>query len=464
MPFLTFSQQRRAVAYYRHSAEDKQENSVTIQRDHAKKFAALHNVVIIHEEADEGKSGLSADRVGFQNLFNNWILNDRAPPFEYVLVYDVSRWGRFQNPDEGAMYQYQCAQRGKRLIFVDKGKLEEEQALVSHLHTAIERYMAAEYSRQLSSKVFHGAAKVSQQGFSAGGSACYGMSRLLLDANKQPIRILKAGEHKQISNERVTFTPSNDATTQTVMDVFKLCAERSYSPHKIAADLNKKHIPSPREGQWNRTKILRILRNETYTGTRVYNKRWGRLKEKSRRNPRSEWITCPNAFPAIISREIFEKAQENLKSFVVPRLKKPEHAIRKLKQHVSHDVQNFLKAKNIDENDVLPAVRNFPITVSIEYTRHGNYYWCFTVSEQMKNFDFVFAVGLSVNVEGKLPKVFCIPTSAFEKNNFLIFSRSEKEFSGFSLSNDQVEAKFRQQLDKLVVKLSSRNPVEIGKN
>src|SRR5437016_4203019 len=146
MVILHIALRKKAIAYYRHSAEDKQENSVAIQRDHATRFAKQHNIQIIHEEADEGKSGLSADRVGFQNILNNWVFNDRAPPFEYILVYDVSRWGRFQNPDEAAMYQYQCTMRGKKLVFIDRGMPREDQLFATHLQTSIERLMAAEYS------------------------------------------------------------------------------------------------------------------------------------------------------------------------------------------------------------------------------------------------------------------------------------------------------------------------------
>ena len=82
---------KKAIAYYRHSAEDKQENSVPIQREHAEKFAREFGIEIIHEEADEGKTGLLASRPGFERLFNEWVLNDDAPSFDYVLVYDVSR-------------------------------------------------------------------------------------------------------------------------------------------------------------------------------------------------------------------------------------------------------------------------------------------------------------------------------------------------------------------------------------
>jgi len=197
---LLFSQQipKKAVAYYRHSAEDKQENSVAIQRQHTEKFAAKHNIEIIHEEADEGKSGLLASRPAFECLFADWIENVNAPHFDYVFVYDVSRWGRFQDQDQAAHLTYLCKKHGKEVVYVSRGFTNATNQLSASLEISIQRYMAAEYSRQLSDKVFYGSVKVSEQGYSSGGTAVYGMARLLLDVNKKPVRILKTGEHKQI--------------------------------------------------------------------------------------------------------------------------------------------------------------------------------------------------------------------------------------------------------------------------
>ena len=111
----------KAIAYYRHSAEDKQENSVAIQRQHTEKFARAHNIEIIHEEADEGKSGLLANRPAFERLFKNWIENPDAPSFEYVFVFDVSRWGRFQDQDQAAYFVHLCKKRRKEVVYISRG-------------------------------------------------------------------------------------------------------------------------------------------------------------------------------------------------------------------------------------------------------------------------------------------------------------------------------------------------------
>jgi len=106
---------KRAVAYYRHSAEDKQENSVALQRDFVEAFAAKHNVVIIHECIDDGRTGTNANRAGFQELLQQWV-NNPAAQFDYVFVLDVSRFGRFKNPNEAGAYVFQCCAHGRQVI------------------------------------------------------------------------------------------------------------------------------------------------------------------------------------------------------------------------------------------------------------------------------------------------------------------------------------------------------------
>lgn len=45
----------RATAYYRHSAQDRQENSIPIQQDQVRQWAREHGVEIICEFCDAGK-------------------------------------------------------------------------------------------------------------------------------------------------------------------------------------------------------------------------------------------------------------------------------------------------------------------------------------------------------------------------------------------------------------------------
>ncbi len=432
---------KKAVAYYRHSAEDKQENSVPIQREHAEKFSLTHNIEIIHEEADEGKSGLSSDRPAFKRLLTEWVENPDAPDFDYVLVLDVSRWGRYQDMDEAAYLQYRCTQSGKKVIYIKHGLPKEDGELSAHLQISIERYMAAEYSKQLSEKVFYGCMKVSEQGYSAGGTACYGMTRILLDEQKKPIRTLKKGEHKQIANERVTFAPLNDETTQAVKDIFTMLVQELKMPEDIAEHLNEKGILSASGYAWTRDKVIKILDNETYAGTRIYNKTWGRLKKKSHRNPRSEWVIQPNAFPAIVDPEMFAQAQERLYQILPSRKKRGIYMIRRMQRLIHDRAKILFEEQHLDETDIALKMLDLPILFSVSRPISSGTQWCFTIPETTRRNDFVLAVCVDREQRDVIDRAFLLPTHEFGSANLMIFSDKDSHFSDYHVKKENIEEK-----------------------
>lgn len=427
---------KKAIAYYRHSAEDKQENSVPIQREHAEKFAAQYGIEIIHEEADEDKTGLLATRPGFERLFSDWILDETVRPFDYVLVYDVSRWGRFQDPDEAAYYEFRCKQRGKKVIYITRGFPKEEQGLMNPLQTSIERYMAAEYSRQLSDKVFHGCVKVSQQGFSAGGTAPYGMGRLLLDANKKPKGILKPGEHKAIDNERVTFTPLNDQTTVAVQSMFKLIVDSWLTPAEAATEINKKRIPSANGGQWNTGKVLRVLTNETYTGTRIYNKTWNRLKQGHRANPKTEWVFAYNAFEGIVDQETFTKAQEHLYWQMKPRHRRGIYATRKAKVMLQKELNLFLEKEGVDGDAQSNFIKDFPVVFAVTFYINSTPRWCFLIPPHLRQAPFVLGVGVSLDKHNPIDGYFLIPTETLLGDTVEVFGEDDDKYTSLKITEE----------------------------
>lgn len=432
---------RRAIAYYRHSAEDKQENSVAIQRTHTQKFAESNNIEIIHEEADEGKSGLSANRPGFDRLFRKFILGPDAPDFDYVLVYDVSRWGRFQDQDEAAFWEYRCKLRGKQVVFVSKGFPNGENQLLSHLQISIERYMAAEYSRALGEKVFHGSVKISEQGFSAGGTAPYGMVRVLLDETKKPVQILKHGEQKVISNQRVIFAPANDNTTNIVKLIFAYFIDRNLSPKKISEYLNDQKIHAPNGGIWTNEKVIRILTNETYIGSRIYNKTWHRLKQRQRANPKTEWIVCKNAFEPIVSLLVFQKAQERLYWLSSHQWRRGIYKTNNIQKRLRNDLQELLESKlHIDEDKLWYVIRYFPMVVAVTFYRNESIpCWCFTVSERMKQYRDIFGVVVDIDQHIYCNRFFLIPTENFGVGNFFVLSETDPRYKEYILEENSFE-------------------------
>ena len=88
----------RAAQYVRMSTEHQQ-YSTHNQADKIKEYAERRNIEIVRTYADEGKSGLSiGGRASLQRLIND-VETDNTD-FNLILVYDVSRWGGFQDADE----------------------------------------------------------------------------------------------------------------------------------------------------------------------------------------------------------------------------------------------------------------------------------------------------------------------------------------------------------------------------
>lgn len=88
----------RAAQYVRMST-DHQQYSTQNQADRIREYAAHRHIEIVRTYADEGKSGLRIDgRQALQQLIDD--VESGAVDFQIILVYDVSRWGRFQDADE----------------------------------------------------------------------------------------------------------------------------------------------------------------------------------------------------------------------------------------------------------------------------------------------------------------------------------------------------------------------------
>src|SRR6185369_118178 len=96
----------RAAEYVRMSTEHQQ-YSTDNQAAAIRRYAEQRGYAIVRTYADEGKSGLNlAGRQALQQLLSD--IEEGRADFTALLVYDVSRWGRFQDPDEAASYELRC--------------------------------------------------------------------------------------------------------------------------------------------------------------------------------------------------------------------------------------------------------------------------------------------------------------------------------------------------------------------
>ena len=105
----------RAAKYVRMSTEH-QKYSTDNQSSAIQKYADQRGYEIVRTYADEGKSGLNiGGRLGLQSLLED--VEAGEADFEALLVYDVSRWGRFQDPDEAASYELRCRRAGVQVHY-----------------------------------------------------------------------------------------------------------------------------------------------------------------------------------------------------------------------------------------------------------------------------------------------------------------------------------------------------------
>ena len=140
----------RAAQYVRMSTEHQQ-YSTENQGDKIREYAAQRGIEIVATYADAGKSGLRMDgRQGLQSLIKD--VQSGHVGFQIILVYDVSRWGRFQDADESAYYEYICRRAGIQVAYCAE-QFENDGSPVSTIVKGVKRAMAGEYSRELSAKV-----------------------------------------------------------------------------------------------------------------------------------------------------------------------------------------------------------------------------------------------------------------------------------------------------------------------
>jgi DNA invertase Pin-like site-specific DNA recombinase len=231
--------------------------------------------------------------------------------FDYVLCLDVSRWGRFQDIDLSAQFSAECRKHNKQIIYTSIGKPREDDPLYP-VYVQFERFRAAQYSRELSDKVWRGCAKISEQGYWAGGSPPYGTRRLLLDEKREPLNTLDPGQRKGIQNQRVTLVQGDPIEVGVIQRIFREFVELGYSEYRIAEGLNDDGILSPSGRSWRAGAVMARLRNETYVGTVVYNRTSQKLKTPRRQNPPEEWVRSPEAFEGLVTLEDFMQAQELL--------------------------------------------------------------------------------------------------------------------------------------------------------
>ncbi|MGY4334523.1 DNA invertase Pin-like site-specific DNA recombinase [Bradyrhizobium sp. LB7.2] len=318
----------RAAQYVRMST-DHQRYSTQNQAAAIAVYAAQHDLILVRTYADEGRSGLRIHRrEGLIELIDD-VRGGRAE-FDHILVYDVSRWGRFQDVDESAYYEFTCRQAGIKVCYCAE-EFDNDGSVIASIVKNLKRVMAAEYSRELSVKVHAGACLVASLGFKQGGAVGYGLQRELVDENRCSRGIiLGRGQRKHLQTDRVLIRPGPQQEQQIVAQIFREYVVRRRSQASIVRLLNKEQVPNHRGTPWSEGMIRNILSNEAYIGNSVYNRKSFRLKQAMKRNPPELWVRSSGLYEPIVDRSVFLKAQELLKEQYV-RLS-DEQLLKKLRE------------------------------------------------------------------------------------------------------------------------------------
>ena len=300
----------RAAQYVRMSTEHQQ-YSTENQGDKIREYAARRGIEIVRTYADEGKSGLRIDgRLALQQLIDD--VQAGKTDFQLILVYDVSRWGRFQDADESAYYEYICKRAGIQVAYCAE-QFENDGSSMSNIFKAMKRNMAGEYSRELSTKVFAGQCRLIELGFRQGGMAGYGLRRVLIDQSGAMKSELAIGEHKSLQTDRVILMPGPDAEVATVNQIYRWFVDGVVET-QIAARLNAQGVQNHLGRDWTRGTVREVLSNEKYIGNNLYNRRSFKLKKVRVVNQPEMWIRKNGAFEAIVPTELFYTAQGILRA------------------------------------------------------------------------------------------------------------------------------------------------------
>ena len=337
-----------AAQYLRMSTEHQQ-YSFANQADAMARYATEHGFQIAKTYSDGAKSGVRiTNRPGLKQVIKDVV--DGNVPFSAILVYDVSRWGRFQDSDESAHYEYLCKSTGVPVHYCAE-MFANDNSISGLIVKAVKRTMAGEYSRELSVKVKAGLVRLTRMGYKAGGYPPYGMRRMLLDVYGRPKQLLSDGERKSLATERVILVPGPEREIMVVQRIFREYADENRSLTEIARRLNKETIPFVQGGKWTTTTVSHALERPQYMGTHVWGRTTAYLSGPTKKVAPEHWAVCSNAFRPLVSAELFERARKRLAN-VTYRLS-DEELLNRLKSVVAETGK--LTSRTIQSSRLCPA-------------------------------------------------------------------------------------------------------------
>jgi len=279
----------RTAVYCRYSSDRQRETSIDDQVRVCRAFADRQGWTIATQHSDEEVSGSTpvAARPGGTAL----LIDMMAGRFDVLLLEGLDRLSRDLVEQETIVRRLE--HRGIRIVGVADGY--DSEAAGKKLHRGMRGLINEIYLDDLRHKTHRGQSGQVARGYSAGGGG-YGYRS----------RHDGAGYMIEIVEEQA----------QWVRWIFEHSAS-GWSAKKIATELNRLRIPSPRDSTWcvsaiygSPAKGCGILNNELYAGRYIWNRsQWVKDPDTGKRQrierPRSEWHIEERPGLRIVSAEVW---------------------------------------------------------------------------------------------------------------------------------------------------------------
>lgn len=342
----------RAAQYLRMSTHD-QRYSIQNQAATIAIYAQQNSLAIVQTYRDDGRSGLRIrNRAGLIELIDD--ASSGRADYDHILVYDVTRWGRFQDVDESAYYEFICKKNGIKVVYCAE-QFSNDGSLLSNIAKNIKRAMAGEWSRELGVKVHAGQARIAGLGYRVGGPVGFGLRRELLDEAHRSRGQLSKGQHKALKTDRVKLVLGSDEERAVVGWIFHAFVTDRLSFTEIARRLNRNLVPCGDKGRWTDGKVRTILGNENYIGNLVYNRTSRRLGQKLIANPSDQWVRHNGVIEPVVDANLFARAQKMLAE---RRMELPEDEMLRRLRLLLHR-KGRLSSSLINETPGIPSVSAF---------------------------------------------------------------------------------------------------------
>ena len=282
------------------TARQEEEGTIATQISAINDFAEKNGYKIVQEYRDDGWSGDIIARPGLDQLR----LDAKKRIWDAVLFYDPDRLARRYSYQELVMDELRELGIEPLFVTVPPSKNSEDKLLYGV------RGIFAEYERiKIAERFRFGKVRKAKEGHIILAEAPYGYDFVPKTPEKQG------------------YIKINETEAKVVKDIFSWVAYDAMTLRAVVRHLQELGI-KPRKskrGVWNTSTLSTLLRNRTYIGeahygatsaiapTRPIKKELYRKNKKTSRRikPQDEWIIIKT--PDIIDRELFEKAQNQLK-------------------------------------------------------------------------------------------------------------------------------------------------------